>query len=554
MSEQAPRSLDERTQFEYQDVKDYMEDDIAAQRREQAMAVYDGDRAAAKNASARARRREQKLEQMEALQDQLGAMDKPYVGKHERRDDSALNTLVHADDQETFDAEAAALDLPGVYSGDVFYNEASQTVFSIGESRTVGSEEVVRVVTETKLANGKTKKTVRELPRAKAEAFAESLDVALIEPGYERIRAAESTDEYEDTLESNEQAPVFEQGSYIMWNNELYVVDSVGDLSDQGERFMRLIPAYGNNPQPIDTTERALLEADATLAPESELDGLDFANGMDAIKAELIAGTMTIEAAKEAVKVLGEQTNRPQDIVDYAISMLQAFLAMEPQGRPSLDDYKDLFVQEPSTTTTTGPKTLSERLREARRRPLVDTDDTDAADEGSIVGKIKDAPLRVVANAQAALNVAAEKAASATKEKHNKRRRYIYAGIGLAAVAAVLYAGNKYGWSFKPNAEAAQAAQEAAEKTTKHVDKLTKIQEQLISAPGKYPYGHYEHVYGADAAEQLHKAVRRLHAAGVKVIEHGSGKDYWIEVPTKNGTGMTANTKRVVEVLATGRV
>lgn len=550
MSEQAPRSIEERTQFEYKDVEDYMKDDIAAQRREQAMAVYDGNRAAAKNASARARRREQKLEQMQDLQSHLESMDNPHVGKHERVSESPVDSLVHPDDRAVFDAESVAEDLPGVYSGDVFYNESSQTVLSIGESRKVGEEEVVKVVTETKLANGKTKKAVREMPRAKAVAFAESLDVNLIEPGYERLYAAEESSE----LGSEEAEPAFEQGGYIMMNGELFKIEAVGDLTDQGDRFVRLMPAYGNNPQPVDTTERALIEANAAVAPETELQRLDFNNAMDAIVANVIGGVMTIEEAKQEVIVLGKKTNRPQEIIDYYLIGLPALIDMEPSHRATLDDYDDIFVPNTSETTTPAAgKTLGERLREARQRPLISEDDTDLPADKSVMDKIKDAQLQAVANAQAALNVASEKARSNNHERKNSRK-WIIAAAGIGALAVALFVGSKYGFSLKPNAEAAQAAQDAADTAGKQVEKLTRVQQALISAPGKYPYGHYEHVYGADAAEQLHKAVRRLHAAGVKVIEHGSGRDYWVEVPTKNGAGMTSNTKRVVEVLATGRV
>ncbi len=530
MSEKAPRTLEERIQFDYQDVEDIVTADIAEQRRQQAMAVYNGSRSDAKNASARARRREQKLEQMQALQDHLADMDTPYVGKHERPE--PLADLVHGDDKESFDLEAEAEQLAGIYSGDVFYNDANQTVVSIGESRNVGNEEVVRVVTETKLASGKTKKVVRELPRDKAYEYVDSLNVDLIEPGYERVSAAEKTDDY-----ATELAPQFKEGAYVTWNGKLYKIDTIGDSQDQGDRFMRLVPAYGTDSEAVDTFERTLLEDGAEAASTDELQNLDFNNGMDAIAANVIAGGITLEEAQAQVIALGEQTGRPQSVIDTVVNGLAAFVKAEPATRAQIEDYEYLLVPEDSETSA-DEATPEEATPEVSSKPK------------SLKERAQELALKPVVAAQLART---EKGGSDSKEKKS-RRKLVIAGIGVAALAVTAYVAYKTGMIPKFNGDTAQTAQDAANSANKHVTKLTKLQAALISAPGKYPYGHYEHIYGADAADQIHKAVRRLHAAGVKVIEHGSGKDYWIEVPAKHGGGMTANTKRVVEVLATGRV
>ncbi len=96
--------------------------------------------------------------------------------------------------------------------------------------------------------------------------------------------------------------------------------------------------------------------------------------------------------------------------------------------------------------------------------------------------------------------------------------------------------------------------------STDTTKELTVKEKRLLEAEGQYPYGRYESVYGANASNEIFKAVDECLRKGIKIIEHGSREnpnlatDPWrIEVPKPNG-GMTWSTNRVMEVLVTKSV
>lgn len=81
----------------------------------------------------------------------------------------------------------------GIYHDDIFYNQDTDSVFSVGRSRMIGADEVFLVTNEYRdAATGKHKKAVMELTEDKAKQYLADRGATLLEPSIDRRYAAEN--------------------------------------------------------------------------------------------------------------------------------------------------------------------------------------------------------------------------------------------------------------------------------------------------------------------------------------------------------------------------
>lgn len=576
MSEKAPRSLEERTEVDFDLVRSKLQKDVDAEREEQAMAVYEGRRSDAKNASARARRRQHRLDQAEALQSELEG----FLGGQSQEADSI-----------------APEQLGGVFEGDVFYNDANQTVVSIGETRTIGSDEVVRVVTEKKLASGKTKKLVREMPRADIPEYIDSLEADLVEPGYDRVYAAENTSEYEEVLLPEEQAELdalspendppatYEKGQTVTVKRTSGAIENDWTVlsisrADDGSRWYRVVKtdSEGTLLHKL-VSEQALEQASEQADLADDLDDSVF-KADSAERMPLADDSQEAERGEapkfnknERVSVVLEDGTVEDDWYVYDEKIINGVRWYQLAKKDTDNNVFTKVVSEPELEqwnpnggipAAMTPEATDDAASEGE--PAVEASPAEQeANRASVLDRVRNWWADRKAQAAAVATVTALNAANRAQqgnqnqEGNEKKRRWVVPAVALGILAVGSLAAWKYGIQPRMNGEAAQAAGDAATGAAagagKHAHKLSQAQEQLLNAHGKYPYGHYEQVYGDQAGVQIEKAVDKARKAGVKIVEHGQrgSTGWWIEYKDKSGH-MVSSTKRVMRMLVTGHV
>lgn len=291
----------------------------------------------------------------------------------------------------------------------------------------------------------------------------------------------------------------------------------------------------------LDSTEEVKATDSSEQASKSTTDTVE-SDEANAANAEDQAFNEGIEALrnKYANKDLSDEAVRQQCLDDIN--------ALQKDTKQHYDNEVILGVI--SATQIEGEHvTSSETMAEEENKAEESEVSEETTDEPvGVYNKLRNWWKNKTAKANAAVTVAALNGAERAKSSEKKKKiAAVAVGIGILAVGIAAW---KYG-----TAETAAAVGTAAEKAGKHGDKLSHAQEALLDASGATPWDRYADVYGPDkAATKLLRAVERLKESGVKVIEHGSGADYWIEVPKANGNGMTSNVSRVTKVLATGTV